>query len=205
MAFKPIINLFSVLVMLFSISLLAPLGISFFFEDGVEYIFLTTFVATFIPALLAWSVTRKSNEEMGTKDGFVIITLFWVVLSFVGSMPFVLSGMSFVDSFFESMSGITTTGATVISGLDLLPESILFYRQMLQWMGGMGLIVLAIAVMPLLGIGGGQLFKTEIPGALNDQKLTPRIKETAQALWLIYLTLTFACAALYYLAGMSCF
>ncbi|MDA7828075.1 potassium transporter, partial [bacterium] len=205
MAFKPIVNLFSVLVMLFSISLLAPLAISFLFQDGVGHIFLTTLIAAFAPALLAWSITRNSKEEMGVKDGFIIITLFWVVLSLVGSMPFVLSGMSFIDSFFESMSGITTTGATVISGLDSLPESILFYRQMLQWMGGMGLIVLAIAVMPLLGIGGGQLFKTEIPGALNDQKLTPRIKETAQALWLIYLTLTLACAALYYLAGMSAF
>ena len=205
MALKPIINLFSVLVMLFSASLLAPISISFIFKDGAEQIFITTLVVAFVPAFLAWLLTRKSKEEMGVKDGFVIITLFWVVLSFVGSIPFTLSGMSFIDSFFESMSGITTTGATVISGLDLLPESILFYRQMLQWMGGMGLIVLAIAVMPLLGIGGGQLFKTEIPGALSDQKLTPRIKETAQALWLIYLTLTLVCAGLYYLAGMTGF
>jgi trk system potassium uptake protein TrkH len=113
--------------------------------------------------------------------------------------------MSFVDSFFESMSGITTTGATVISGLNNMPESVLFYRQLLQWMGGMGLIVLAIAVMPLLGIGGGQLYKTEIPGALSDQKLTPRIKETAQALWLIYLGLTVVCALLYFAFGMSAF
>ncbi|MDA9038680.1 TrkH family potassium uptake protein [Gammaproteobacteria bacterium] len=205
MALKPIINLFSVLVMLFSASLLAPISISFIFKDGAEQIFITTLVVAFVPAFLAWLLTRKSKEEMGVKDGFVIITLFWVVLSFVGSIPFTLSGMSFIDSFFESMSGITTTGATVISGLDLLPESILFYRQMLQWMGGMGLIVLAIAVMPLLGIGGGQLFKTEIPGALSDQKLTPRIKETAQALWLIYLTLTLVCAGLYYLTGMTGF
>jgi trk system potassium uptake protein TrkH len=126
-------------------------------------------------------------------------------LSFAGSIPFIISGMGFIDSFFESMSGITTTGATVLSGLDSLPESILFYRQLLQWMGGMGLIVLAIAVMPLLGIGGGQLYKTEIPGAMNDQKMTPRIKETAQALWAIYLGLTICCALLYFLAGMNPF
>ena len=113
--------------------------------------------------------------------------------------------MGFIDSFFESMSGITTTGATILTGLDSLPESILFYRQLLQWMGGMGLIVLAIAVMPLLGIGGGQLYKTEIPGAMNDQKMTPRIKETAQALWAIYLGLTICCALLYFLAGMNPF
>ena len=113
--------------------------------------------------------------------------------------------MSVIDSIFESMSGITTTGATVISNLDALPESILFYRQLLQWMGGMGLIVLAIAVMPLLGIGGGQIYRTEVPGAMGEQRLTPRIKETAQVLWLIYLGLTFLCGIFYYIGGMSVF
>ena len=150
-------------------------------------------------------LTRNIINELSQKDGFVIIVMFWVVLSFAGSIPFYLSGMSIIDSFFESMSGITTTGATVISNIDALPESILFYRQMLQWMGGMGLIVLAIAVMPLLGIGGGQIYKTEIPGAMGEQRLTPRIKETAQALWSIYLGLTIVCALLYYLGGMSPF
>jgi trk system potassium uptake protein TrkH len=205
MAVKSIINLFSILVAFFSLSLLVPLIVSFIFDDGSSNIFITTFLLIFIPSIIAWQLTKKSKEEMGVKEGFVIITLFWIVLSLVGSMPFYLYGMSFVDSFFESMSGITTTGATVISGLNNMPESVLFYRQLLQWMGGMGLIVLAIAVMPLLGIGGGQLYKTEIPGALSDQKLTPRIKETAQALWLIYLGLTVVCALLYFAFGMSAF
>lgn len=205
MAVKSIINLFSILVAFFSLSLLVPLVVSFVFDDGSSNIFITTFLVIFIPSIIAWQLTKKSKEEMGVKEGFVIITLFWIVLSLVGSMPFYLYGMSFVDSFFESMSGITTTGATVISGLNNMPESVLFYRQLLQWMGGMGLIVLAIAVMPLLGIGGGQLYKTEIPGALSDQKLTPRIKETAQALWLIYLGLTVVCALLYFAFGMSAF
>ena len=205
MAVKSIINLFSILVAFFSLSLLVPLVVSFIFDDGSSNIFITTFLLIFIPSIIAWQLTKKSKEEMGVKEGFVIITLFWIVLSLVGSMPFYLYGMSFVDSFFESMSGITTTGATVISGLNNMPESVLFYRQLLQWMGGMGLIVLAIAVMPLLGIGGGQLYKTEIPGALGDQKLTPRIKETAQALWLIYLGLTVVCALLYFAFGMSAF
>ena len=205
MAVKSIINLFSILVAFFSLSLLVPLVVSFIFDDGSSNIFITTFLVVFIPSIIAWQLTKKSKEEMGVKEGFVIITLFWIVLSLVGSMPFYLYGMSFVDSFFESMSGITTTGATVISGLNNMPESVLFYRQLLQWMGGMGLIVLAIAVMPLLGIGGGQLYKTEIPGALSDQKLTPRIKETAQALWLIYLGLTVVCALLYFAFGMSAF
>ena len=205
MAVKSIINLFSILVAFFSLSLLVPFVVSFIFDDGSSNIFITTFLVIFIPSIIAWQLTKKSKEEMGVKEGFVIITLFWIVLSLVGSMPFYLYGMSFVDSFFESMSGITTTGATVISGLNNMPESVLFYRQLLQWMGGMGLIVLAIAVMPLLGIGGGQLYKTEIPGALSDQKLTPRIKETAQALWLIYLGLTVVCALLYFAFGMSAF
>ena len=205
MAVKSIINLFSILVAFFSLSLLVPLVVSFIFDDGSSNIFITTFLLIFIPSIIAWQLTKKSKEEMGVKEGFVIITLFWIVLSLVGSMPFYLYGMSFVDSFFESMSGITTTGATVIAGLNNMPESVLFYRQLLQWMGGMGLIVLAIAVMPLLGIGGGQLYKTEIPGALSDQKLTPRIKETAQALWLIYLGLTVVCALLYFAFGMSAF
>ena len=142
---------------------------------------------------------------MSNKEGFIIIVLFWIVLSIAGSIPFYLSGMSVIDSIFESMSGITTTGATVISNLDALPESILFYRQLLQWMGGMGLIVLAIAVMPLLGIGGGQIYRTEVPGAMGEQRLTPRIKETAQVLWLIYLGLTFLCGIFYYIGGMSVF
>ena len=165
MAIKSIINLFSVLVAFFSLSLLIPLVVSFLFNDGSSNIFITTFLVIFTPSVIAWQLTKKNKEEMGVKEGFIIITLFWIVLSLVGSIPFYLYGMTFIDSFFESMSGITTTGATVISGLDNMPESVLFYRQLLQWMGGMGLIVLAIAVMPLLGIGGGQLYKTEIPGA----------------------------------------
>jgi trk system potassium uptake protein TrkH len=205
MAIKSIINLFSILVAFFSMSLLIPLIVSFMFNDGSSNIFITTFLVIFIPSVVAWQLTKKSNQEMGMKEGFVIITLFWVVLSLVGSLPFYLYGMSFIDSFFESMSGITTTGATVISGLNNMPESVLFYRHLLQWMGGMGLIVLAIAVMPLLGIGGGQLYKTEIPGALSDQKLTPRIKETAQALWLIYLGLTIVLRLVLFCFWHECF
>ena len=168
-------------------------------------IILKTFISISLVGVVGLILTRNIKNELSQKDGFVIIVMFWVVLSFAGSIPFYLSGMSIIDSFFESMSGITTTGATVISNIDALPESILFYRQMLQWMGGMGLIVLAIAVMPLLGIGGGQIYKTEIPGAMGEQRLTPRIKETAQALWSIYLGLTIVCALLYYLGGMSLF
>jgi trk system potassium uptake protein TrkH len=191
--------------MFFSLSFVIPMAISLIFDDSALNIFIITFAIIFSLGLFGWLVSRDAGDDLNQKDGFIIITFFWVVLSIAGSIPFILIGMPLIDAFFESMSGITTTGATVISNLDDLPESVLFYRQLLQWMGGMGLIVLAIAVMPLLGIGGGQLYKTEIPGAMNDQKLTPRIKETAQALWLIYLVLTVFCALFYYFAGMNGF
>ena len=205
MNFKALLKLFSILVMFFSISFIVPIITSFIYKDGALSIFVITFSVVFMVGFLGWLISKNNTEEMTHKDSFLVITLFWIVLSSAGSIPFILSGMTFIDSFFESMSGITTTGATVIPNLSVLPESLLLYRQLLQWMGGMGLIVLAIAVMPLLGIGGGQLYKTEIPGAMNDQKLTPRIKETAQALWLIYLLLTIFCSVFYFFAGMNAF
>ena len=205
MNLKSILNLFSILVLFFSFSYVFPIIVSLIFDDGALYIFLKTLALVSLFGVVGLISTRKIKSELSQKDGFVIIVMFWIVLSIAGSIPFYLSGMSFVDSFFESMSGITTTGATVISNIDTLPESILFYRQLLQWLGGMGLIVLAIAVMPLLGIGGGQIYKTEIPGAMGEQKLTPRIKETAQALWIIYLGLTLVCTFLYFIGGMSLF
>ena len=202
---KSILNLFSILVLFFSLSFVLPIIVSILFNDGALFLFLKTLVTILSIGLIGLVITRNVKSELSQKDGFVIIVMFWVVLSLAGAIPFYLSGMSLIDSIFESMSGITTTGATVISNLDGLPESILFYRQLLQWMGGMGLIVLAIAVMPLLGIGGGQIYKTEVPGAMGEQRLTPRIKETAQALWVIYLGLTLICGFLYYISGMSAF
>ena len=205
MNFKSIVNLFSILILFFSISYIFPIIVSLIYKDGAINLFLSTLSIVSLIGIVGVFLTRGEDNNLSQKDGFVIIVLFWIVLSFAGSVPFYLSGMTFIDSIFESTSGITTTGATVISNIDVLPESLLFYRQLLQWMGGMGLIVLAIAVMPLLGIGGGQIYKTEVPGAMGEQRLTPRIKETAQALWLIYLGLTIACAILYYFNGMSVF
>ena len=205
MNFKSILKLFSILVLFFSISYVFPIVVSIIFNDGATNLFLYTLIGISLIGLSGFYITRNVNNELSQKDGFVIIVMFWVVLCFAGSIPFYLSGMTFIDSIFESMSGITTTGATVVSNLDDLPESLLFYRQLLQWMGGMGLIVLAIAVMPLLGIGGGQIYKTEIPGAMGEQRLTPRIKETAQVLWLIYFGLTVICGVFYYIGGMNSF
>lgn len=200
-----IFNLFSKLVAFFAISMLIPAIYSFITKDGFFISFMLSFCIIVAPSILIWATTKKYKEDLQAKDGFFVITFFWLILASVGSIPFLLFGMAPIDSFFESMSGITTTGATVITGLDELPRSLLLYRQLLQWLGGMGLIVLAIAIMPLLGIGGGQIFKTDVPGAMNDQKLTPRIKETAQSLWLIYVILTILCAIFYFLNGMGSF
>lgn len=205
MNLKAISNLFGILLMLFSLSFIVPISISFLYSDSSLNTFLITFLLVLSVGFVFWFTSKNHKQELSSNDGFIIITLFWLVLAIAGSLPFYLSGMSVVDSFFESMSGITTTGATVITNIDGLDKSLLMYRQLLQWMGGMGLIVLAIAVMPILGIGGGQIYKTEIPGAMSDQKLTPRITETAKALWTIYFGLTVLCALMYWIAGMNGF
>ena len=205
MNLKAISNLFGILLMLFSLSFIVPISISLLYSDSSLNTFLITFLLVLSVGFVFWFTSKNHKQELSSNDGFIIITLFWLVLAIAGSLPFYLSGMSVVDSFFESMSGITTTGATVITNIDGLDKSLLMYRQLLQWMGGMGLIVLAIAVMPILGIGGGQIYKTEIPGAMSDQKLTPRITETAKALWTIYFGLTVLCALMYWIAGMNGF
>ena len=153
-------------------------------------------------------LAADKSGELRTKDGFIITIFFWTVLGFFGSLPFYLAnleGVTYIDSLFESISGLTTTGATVFVGLDDMPRSLLFYRQLLQWLGGMGIIVLAVAVLPLLGVGGMQLYKAETPGPLKDSKLTPRITETAKALWFVYVSMTISCAILYRYFGMSWF
>ena len=152
--------------------------------------------------------TAHTRKELGTKDGFLVVTLFWAVLGTAGCLPLLLSSaveLSITDAVFESLSGLTTTGATVISGLDSLPKSILFYRQLLQWLGGLGIIVLAMALLPMLGVGGMQLYRAESPGPIKDRKLVPRLAETAKALWYIYFSLTIVCAIAYWIAGMEPF
>jgi len=196
------------LLMVFSFNMLPPVLVGLWFGDGAIVPFLDAFLATlFLGAVLWWPV-RRVKKEVRLRDGFIIVAVFWLVLGLSGSLPFALSEnphMTLTDSVFESISALTTTGATVITGIDDLPHSILFYRQQLQWMGGMGIIVLAVAIMPMLGIGGMQLYRAETPGPMKDTKLTPRITETAKALWYIYLGLTVACAVAYWLAGMTPF
>ncbi|WP_443630747.1 TrkH family potassium uptake protein [Candidatus Njordibacter sp. Uisw_056] len=214
MHFRVTLKIIGMLLMAFSASMLPSLVIALSLpSDGSAWTFGISFCITFIAGFLIWLPFSKQNKVLRTRDGFVIVVMFWTILGLFGALPFYFStplstlntNWSYVDSLFESISGLTTTGATVITQLDSLPKSLLFYRQFLQWFGGMGIIVLAVAILPMLGIGGAQLYRAETPGPVKDSKLTPRITETAKQLWYIYLTLTVTCALAYWFAGMSAF
>ncbi len=201
-------RILGVLLMVFSLTMLPPLALSFWVGDGALVGFTDAFMLTLGLGLVIWLPVRQRQQELRVRDGFLVVVLFWSVLGLTGSLPFLLaenSRMGIADAVFESISGLTTTGATVIIGIDELPLSILYYRQQLQWLGGMGIIVLAVAVLPMLGIGGMQLYRAETPGPVKDNKLTPRITETAKALWYIYLGLTVSCTLAYWLGGMKFF
>ena len=208
MRYKVIQRIIGQFLMLFSITLLPPVIIDLLYQEDAAHAFFYSYLILLSIGFILFLPVRNQRSDLRLRDGFVVVVLFWLVLGFAGAIPFYLYEnleISFVDALFESVSGLTTTGATVLAGLDSMPHSILFYRQELQWLGGMGIIVLAVAVMPMLGIGGMQLYKAEAPGPVKDNKLTPRIAETAKALWYIYLGLTVACALAYWAAGMSLF
>lgn len=203
------VKILGLLLMFFSVlANLPPLFVSLIYSDGMVLPFLHSMLSLFILGFIMWATTARTRKDLSTRDGFLVVTLFWAVLGTAGCLPFLLSDqvtLSVTDAVFESLSGLTTTGATVISGLETLPKSILFYRQQLQWLGGMGIIVLAVALLPMLGIGGMQLYRAESPGPVKDNKLVPRLAETAKALWYIYLSLTVICALAYWLVGMDLF
>ncbi len=203
-----IMRVLGLLLMLFSVAMVPSAGVSVYYGDDSFYAFAWSFVLILGMGLLLWLPAMRDQNELRTREGFLITALFWVVLGTAGSLPLYLStavDLSYTDAFFESFSGLTTTGATVITGIETLPESIRFYRQQLQWMGGMGIIVLAVAILPMLGVGGMQLYRAEMSGPMKDNKLAPRIAETAKSLWYIYVGLTVACALGYWAAGMSLF
>ncbi len=208
MKFAAVQKILGLLLMVFSFSMLPPVAVALIDGGGQAWPFLIAFAIILGAGLAIFLPVRQSRHPMRLRDGFLVVVLFWVTLGLAGALPFVLAplpDLSLTDAIFESMSGLTTTGATVIIGLDDLPRSILFYRQQLQWLGGMGIIVLAVAVLPILGVGGMQLYRAEMPGPMKDTKLTPRIAETAKALWYIYLWMTIACALAYWGAGMNLF
>jgi trk system potassium uptake protein TrkH len=202
-----ILRVTGTLLTFFSFTFLIPVIFAVLYDENTIPTFMLAFAITILSGLTLWLPLRGKSELRGG-DGFLITALFYVGLGLFGAIPLYFAestSLSFTEAAFESMSGLTTTGATVITGLDELPKSLLFYRQLLQWLGGMGIIVLAVAIFPMLGIGGMQLYRTESPGPAKDNKLTPRITETAKALWYIYLGLTITCALAYWAAGMSGF
>ena len=205
---KTVIKILGILLALFSVTLIPPIALSWHANDGVLGAFVAALALNLALGAACWLPCRKASGDLRVRDGFLVVALFWTVLSAMGSAPLILlrePDIGVIDALFESMSGLTTTGATILTAIDTLPPSILYYRQQLQWLGGMGIIVLAVAVMPMLGVGGMQLYRAEASGPVKHNKLTPRITETAKRLWLVYLGLTVACALCYFLAGMSAF
>ncbi len=208
MNFPLVQRILGLLLMVFSLTMLPPMFVSWLYNDGNWNAFLDGALLIFFIGGLIFFPVRRARGELKIRDGFMIVCAFWIGLGLAGCVPLLIADlpvMGFSDAVFESVSGLTTTGATVLVGLDTLPHSILYYRQQLQWLGGMGIIVLAVAILPLLGVGGMQLYRAEFPGPVKDTKLTPRITQTARALWVIYLILTVACAVAYRLAGMDWF
>ncbi len=200
-----VINVLGVVILIFGFTLLIPLGLSLWLNDAAHFVYYKSAAITIALGLLMWIVTRRYKRELQVRDGFLLVVLVWSVLPVFATLPllFHLPNLSFTKAYFEAASGLTASGGTVLTGLDMLPPSINLWRTEMVWMGGMGLIVLAVAILPLLGVGGRQMFKAETPGPMKDTKLTPRIAETAKGLWLVYAGITLACASAYKLAGMT--
>ena len=201
-------RILGLLLMMFSLTMLPPIGIAWVYEEASAPPFVVSMLLVAGAGAALWFPVRRSRRDLRLRDGFVIVVAFWLALGLTGSVPLLLSrtpDLPLADAVFESVSGLTTTGATVITGIDELPKAILFYRHLLQWLGGMGIIVLAVAIAPMLGIGGMQLYRAETPGPMKDSKLTPRITETAKALWYLYLLLTVTCGLAYWATGMDLF
>jgi trk system potassium uptake protein TrkH len=208
MSFRAIQRILGLLLMVFSLSMLPPVGVSLYYADGSYPAFLAAAGWLIAIGALIWWPARRDRRDLRLRDGFVVVTLFWTVLGVAGALPLYISPqpeIGVTDAIFEAVSGLTTTGATVLTGLDALPRSILYYRQQLQWLGGMGIVILAVALLPMLGVGGMSLYRAEMPGPVKDAKLTPRITQTARMLWVVYVTITAACAGAYWLAGMGAF
>ena len=204
MHFKHIFRLIGVMLMFFSLSMLPPIAINYAMHEMHQLSFLKSFLITFGSGMSLWFFCRKEKKEIQIHDGFLMVVLFWALLCLFATLPFIIilnHKVSYLDAFFECVSGLTTTGVTIFTYPEQLPKSLLYYRQQLQFLGGMSIIVLTVAIMPILGIGGTRLYRTETPGALKDTKFTPRITQTAKALWSVYLLLTVLCFIFFIFAG----
>ena len=202
----PVAHVFSLVLMVFAVTMLAPLILAIWGLDPALWSFVVSAFATFVIGALLWLVTRRYKRELKTRDGLMLVALTWVALPAVAGFPlWNFLPINFTDAYFEATSGLTTTGGTVLSGLEFLPRSINLWRHLLSWLGGMGIIVLAVAILPLLGVGGMQMYRAEMPGPIKDSKLTPRIGETAKLLWAVYAGLTLTCIVCLKLVGMNWF
>jgi len=204
---RAILRVFAIVIASTSLSKLPPAVLALALGEDTASVFLSSFAATMLAGLLLWLPVRGADYQLRLRDGFLVVTLTWVLASAVSALPFMYAPphLDFAQAMFEAASGLTTTGATVISGLDQLPKSVLFYRQVLHFIGGMGIVILSVAILPMLKIGGTQLFRAESTGLNRDSQMTPRVAETAKSLWAVYAGLTVLCAAAYWVAGMSLF
>ncbi|MEW6677017.1 MAG: potassium transporter TrkG [Pseudomonadota bacterium] len=201
----PLLHVLGLIIGVFGMAMLLPVAVSEWTRDGAMRAYDEAVLITLGSGALLWLLGRHWRRELKLRDGILLVVLTWVLTPLFAALPllFYLPDLSFTDAYFETMSGLTTTGATVLSGLDKLPASINLWRTELHWLGGMGVIVLVTAVLPLLGVGGRQMFKAETPGPMKDEKLTPRMAETAKGLWVVYIILTIVLLGLYFALGMS--
>jgi trk system potassium uptake protein TrkH len=203
-----ILRLCSVLIFLFGLTMMVPVFVGLLYHERDAYAFLMTFGVALLLGVIGISVTKRDNSSLKTRNGFLVAVLFWIIFSAISALPFILDQrlqLSVTDAFFEAISGITTTGSTILTHVDGLPKSILYYRAQLNFLGGLGIIVLAVAILPLLGIGGSKLYQAEMPGPLKEEKLTPQLADMAKHLWFIYSGLALAGILAYWLAGMNLF
>jgi len=203
--FRAVINILSALLVFLAITLTIPAAIAYFYNEGDFQAFVISFSIILITGLTGFLFSR-TPAELRAKDGFLIVTFGWILFASLGALPFYISGhiSSYTDAFFETMSGFSTTGASILTNIEALPHGLLFWRSLTHWLGGMGIILLSLAILPLLGVGGMQLFKAEVPGPTPD-KLSPRIKHTAELLWGVYVLLTIIEVILLMFAGMNWF
>jgi trk system potassium uptake protein TrkH len=202
-----VINVLGSMLMLFSVTYLMPIVTSLIYADGLVVDFIYAALGCLAAGALLVALTRRHKRELRSRDGFLLVSLGWIFMSAIATVPLLIAlpGLSFTDAFFETMSGLSTTGATVLTGLDTMAPSLNLWRHALIWYGGMGIIVLVVAILPMLGVGGMQLYKAETPGPVKDEKLTPRITQTARALWIVYFLITVACILSLRVAGMGWF
>jgi len=201
-----VLHALGLLLVMFSFAYVIPVVTALIYGDFTMFLdFLLAMLWTASAGILMWMLTRRYKGELSIRHGYLLVVTMWTAMPLFATIPLllVIPGLSLTDAYFETMSGMTTTGSTVLTGLDYLPPAINIWRHELNWLGGLGIIVLAVAVLPLLGIGGRQLFKAETPGPMKDSALTPRIADTARNLWVVYFVITLACIASLKWAGMD--